>query len=195
MKTVKIISICAVIALLILGCISFISVNNKYPPKELNEYKIGESLEYEGYSFCVYGAELYKYYDFKDKYNYVDVARIEVYLEENDTHMLMVNLKVKNITDEALPVPPVFYFTLQSIPGAYSSVGNLDVMRFLYNDDLTFLDGTLEPDEEIDILIPFSVDAAYLSFYKDNQLNIEDFMFVISLYPEKNYFDLGTKQK
>lgn len=120
----------------------------------------------------------------------MDIARIEVYLEENDTHMLMVNLNVKNITDKTQPVPPILYCPQMSIPGAYSSVGNLDVMRFLYNDDLTFLDGTLEPDEEIDILIPFSVDAAYLSFYKDNQLNIEDFMYVISLYPEKNYFVL-----
>ena len=55
----------------------------------------------------------------------------------------------------------------------YLSCGVLGVMRFLYNDDLTFLNGTLNPDEEIDILITFSVDAAYFRFIKTISLKLK----------------------
>ena len=191
MKIVKIASICAMLILIILGCVSFININNKYPQRKLNEYDVGETLEYEGYSFCIGNAELYEYYDFKDEYNYKDVSGIEVYLEENDTHIVVIDLKVKNTSSDTQSIPPIYYFTLQSVPGAYSTCFNLDVMRYLYTDDLAFLEETIEPDEEINILLPFTVDAAYLPFYDGITLSIEDFMYVISIYPEKNCLLLG----
>ena len=186
-RIIKVLGIVLLTLLIIVGGVSIYRVNKKYPSKTLNKYNIGESFEYESYEFCIKDAEIYKYWDFKEKFDYTDTCGMEPLVEENDTHILLVYLKIKNVSSDTLEMPPVMYFTLQSIPGAISYNFNYSVLNELYDNDLSLLSKELSSGETVEVILPFSLDATYISFYDGSMLYENDFQFVVSLYPEKNY--------
>lgn len=172
--------------LMIVGCVSCIRVNSKYPAKVTCQYYLGDIIDFEPYNICVSNAEIYKYWDFKEKYNYVDVSGVEEYVNENKTHIFLITLQITNSSRVSTKMPPISNFALQSYSG-FSSNMDLYMLYSFHNNDIRFLEDELKPNETREVVLLYSIDAQYLSFYDSDMLQKSDFVYVFTLYPVKNY--------
>ncbi len=188
-KWIKIAGSLTLAVVLLAGAISYIHVNQKYPGPSIHVCRMNEELTVQGYRFRVMEAQMLRFDKFVDQYGDPRDYGVGVYADEYDTHFLLIRISVDNVTDETKEMPPILYFTLQSPKGGFSTNCDLPAMLHLYEDNLDFLNGELRPGESVEALVPFSIDANLLSIY-DNGLKLEDFIYVITQYPEKNYYTL-----
>ena len=187
MRIIKSIGIISLFVLLGIGIFFYLRVNSKYPQKEYREYKVGDEIDYQSYCFCVTDAQMYRFMDFKDRYHYIDDIGQTKLVGKYDTNVLVMSMRITNPTDRELPMPPIVYFTLEGKEDAYSTNCDMYIYGSLYNYDYSLLQDPIPPGGSVEVLIPFSIDAVFLSIYDGNVLNVKDFIYVISLYPTKNY--------
>ncbi len=194
MKTTKkpliIFAIISLVFAIAFSVIRYKIINEKYPQKIINRYDIGETMIYKDYAFDIVQTKMMKYWDFKKEYNYKDTYGLEVYVDENETHVFILTMSITNLKNEESPMPFCGYFSLQTNSGYSTNLDLLMMKNFFYNEDMSQIVDDLMPYESRTIIIPYTIDAHYLDVYDGVILNQDSFSYVISLYPEKNYFDL-----
>ena len=189
MKLRKCAGLLSLFVLLGIGLFFCLRVNSMYPQKEYRKYRVGDAIDFQSYRFCVTDAQMFRFMDFKDRYHYIDDIGQTKLVGKYDTNVLVISMRITNPTDREMPMPPIVYFTLEAKDDAYSTNCDMYIYGSLYNYDYSLLQNPIPPGESVEVLIPFSIDAVFLSIYDGNVLDIKDFIYVISLYPTKNYIE------
>ncbi len=175
-----------VIVILSFSVYSYISINSLYPQTKQLSLNLGDETKYSGLAFKVVSNELFSYDEFVVKCNNkIDTKFYTDSLNTNDLVFSVALINLKNNTNSSKTI------SLENIvitSDAYSNGIDINAFSSL-NKDISYINPTLEPQQEITVYLVYSMLKPQF-IPREKKLSNVSLKLMLSLYPEKIFINL-----